>query len=363
MHSNRRVFLLGALAAPIFAAKKQQAAVVRPNIVLILAEELGAYMLGCYGNTEARTPNVDGLAQTGVRFAASFACTGIAADAAPFAGAGYNSGQAASPAQAAAFLDAQAPAKPFFLVVNWPSPNAVRPEPKILESYAATGFESIGWESMARNATHKDMLRDPQGNLRKYAASLTTLDAQLPVLLAKLQQRGVAENTLVVFTSNGGYLLGRHGLWGGLAASEPPNMYEEAVRTPLIWSWSSRFPPQTVRNDVVNSYDLMPAIRELADVPQPPGDQRPTYLPFVYGRRMPKKQLWPDLALGRSGDTEMARDGRYKLVLRNQGKGPGEFYDEVADAREASNEYDNPKFANMRERLTGQLAAWRGARR
>jgi len=346
---------MGALAAPVLAATKKQQQVERPNIVLIVAEELGAYMVGCYGNTEVHTPNIDRLAQTGVRFSNSFSCTPVAADQGPFTAAGYNCGHSAA-AQAGEFLDAQAPAKPFFLVVAWASPNAVESPKKNIDLYAATGFESVGWDAPAPNATHKQMLRDVPGNLRKYAAAVTTLDEQLIALEAKLQQRAVWDNTLIVFTSNSGYILGRHGLWGGATASDPPNMYEEVVKTPLIWTWSSRFPPQTVRNDVVNSYDLMPALHELTGVTPP----SVSYLPYVYGRRLGKKQSWPGIAFGRAGDTEMARDDRYKLILRSQGKGVTELYDETADAREQVNQVDSPKFANMRERLTAQVAAWRG---
>ncbi|HLY17614.1 MAG TPA: sulfatase-like hydrolase/transferase [Bryobacteraceae bacterium] len=358
MQLNRRNFLFGALAAPVLAATKKTQTIERPNIVLIAAEDLGAYMLGCYGNTEIHTPNIDRLALTGVRFATNFSCSPVAPDPGPFAAAGYNCSHSTSPGSAVEFLDAQAPAKPFFLTIAWPSPNAVEASKKNVDLYAATGFETVGWEAAAPNATHKEMSRDPQGNLRKYAAALTTLDDQLPALQAKLQQKGVWENTLIIFTSNSGYLLGRHGLWGGAAASNPPNLYEEVVKTPLIWTWPSRFPPQTVRTDVVSSYDLLPAIGELAGIAAVATGQ--TYLPFVYGRRLGKKQSWPNIAFGRFQDTEMARDDRYKLILRNQGKGPGELYDETADAREQTNQIDSNKFAGMRERLTTELSAWRG---
>jgi arylsulfatase A-like enzyme len=360
MPLNRRHFLFGALAAPVLAATKKRAATERPNIVLIVAEELGAYMIGCYGNTEVRTPNIDRLAQTGVRFHNSFSCSPVAPDQAAFTAAGYNCNRATSAAQAGEFLDAQAPAKPFFLTVAWPSPNAVTAPQKNLDLYAKTGFETIGWEAVASNATHKEMLRDVPANLRKYAAALTTLDEQIPALTATLQKRGVWDSTLIVFTSNGGYLLGRHGLWGDATASEPVNLYEEVVRTPLIWTWPSRFPPLTVRNDVVNSYDLIPALCELTGVAPPAGSRRPTYLPFVYGRRLGKKETWPDVALGRIRDAEMARDGRYKLILRGGGKGANELYDETTDPKEQENQADNAKYLGMRQRLTGQLTSWRG---
>ena len=363
MPLNRRHFLFGTLAAPVLAATKKQAIAERSNIVLIVAEELGAYMAGCYGNSEVRTPNIDRLAQTGVRFSNSFCCAPVSTDQGPFAGAGYTCGHSNSTAQANEFLDAQAPAKPFFLAVAWPSPNTVTAPQKNLDLYAQTGFETVGWDAAAANATRKEMLGDVPGNLRKYAAALTTLDEQIPTLLAKLQQRSFWDSTLIVFTSNGGYLLGRHGLWGGATAADPVNLYEEVVRTPLIWTWPSRFPPQTVRNEVVNSYDLMPALCELTGVAPPAGSHVPSYLPFVYGRRLGKKQTWPDLAFGRIRDAEMARDDRYKLILRNQGKGANELYDETADPKEQVNQVDNPKFVNMRERLTGQLAAWRSGQK
>jgi arylsulfatase A-like enzyme len=363
MPLNRRHFVFGALAAPVLAATKKRAVAERPNIVLIVAGDLGAYMLGCYGNSEVRTPNIDRLAQTGVRFQNSFSCSPVGADQSAFAAAGYNCGRSNSAAQAGEFLDAQAPAKPFFLTVDWPSPNAVTAPQKNVDLYAGTGFETVGWDAPAANGTRQEMLRDVRGNLRKFAAALSTLDEQIPTLLAKLQQRGVRDNALIVFTSNGGYLLGRHGLWGDATASDPVNLYEEVVRTPLIWTWPSRFPPQTVRNEVVNSYDLMPALCELAGVAPPAGSHVPSYLPFVYGRRLGKKQSWPDLAFGRIRDAEMARDDRYKLILRKQGKGASELYDETADPKEQTNQVDNPKFVIMRERLTGQLKAWRGVQK
>jgi len=360
MPLNRRHFLFGSLAAPVLAATKKQPVVQHPNIVLIVAEDLGAYMLGCYGNAEVHTPNIDRLALTGVRFSSRFSCAPVAADQRAFAKAGYNCSRSVSAAQVGEFLDAQGPAKPFFLAIAWPSPNSVEPPQKNLDLYAKTGFETIGWDSGAPNATHREMLRNIPVNLRKYAAALTTLDDQIPALVAKLQQRGVWDNTVVVFTSNGGYLLGRHGLWGDATASDPPNLYEEVVRTPLIWAWPSRFPPQTLRNDVVNSYDLMPALCELAGVAPPAGSHVPSFLTFVYGRRMGKKQTWPDLAFGRIGVAEMARNDRYKLILRNEGKGASELYDETTDPKEQINLVDTPKYLNMRERLASQLATWRG---
>src|SRR5688500_11892678 len=74
MSLNRRHFLFGA-AAPLLAQRAPSAR--KPNILLIVADDLAAWMLGCYGNKEIRTPNIDLLARAGVRFANNFVCTPI----------------------------------------------------------------------------------------------------------------------------------------------------------------------------------------------------------------------------------------------------------------------------------------------
>ncbi len=370
MPFNRRYFLFGALAAPALAAKKKRAAVERPSVLLIVASDLGAYMVGCYENKEVRTPNIDHLALTGVRFSSTFSSAPIGAESAAavqearlsqaLGAAGYNCGP--STVKAAGFLDAQTADKPFFLTVILPSPLSENVPSKNLDLFAATDFESIGWEPAAPNATHKEMLRDVAGNLRKYSAGLAAADQQVGELLIKLHDRGLLDNTLIVFVGVNGYLLGHHGLWGDATASNPVNLYEEVVRVPMIWSWPLRFPPQTVRNEVVSVYDLLPTICDLTGA-APPADRIPaghSYLPFVYGRRLPKKQTWPDIAFARAGNAEMARENRYKVILRDQGKGPNELYDEVADPRETTNQYDNPEFVSIRDQLMSALGSWRG---
>ncbi len=77
MNCTRRAFL-GSTAAPLLApalrAQKGPAS-ARSNLVLIVAEDLAAWMLGCYGNVEIKTPHIDHLASTGTRFLDHFLCT------------------------------------------------------------------------------------------------------------------------------------------------------------------------------------------------------------------------------------------------------------------------------------------------
>src|SRR4051812_16815339 len=73
---NRRAFLGATASAGLYGAGKKTP-VARPNILVILADDLAAWMTGCYGNKEIRTPNIDLLARGGMRFNASFVCTPI----------------------------------------------------------------------------------------------------------------------------------------------------------------------------------------------------------------------------------------------------------------------------------------------
>jgi arylsulfatase A-like enzyme len=429
----------------------------RPNILLILADDLAAWMLGCYGNREIRTPHIDVLAGTGVRFLNNYVCTpicspsratlftgrvprqhgihdfltakpvdnppqGQAEPPASFreeimlsdllAAAGYDCGYVgkwhmgddakpqhgyrfwctllggSSPYQnprlsrngeivqqqgylaeilthhALEFLESRPKDAPFFLVVSHLNPHVPyegHPQ-KYYDMYAGVRFETIGWEPPAPNALReKEYLNDIVGNLRKCAAAVTALDDQVGALMSALQRMGLRENTLVIFTGDNGFLLGRHGLWSKGHASDPINMYEEVVKTPMIWSWWGKIPAQATRPELISFYDFLPSVCEAAGIAMPANRNLcgRSYLALATNRPLPRSQPWRNLVFGHFRNTEMVRDARFKLVLRNDGKGPNELYDLRADPREKVNQYANDGFLTVRERLAQELAAWR----
>jgi hypothetical protein len=55
----------------------------------------------------------------------------------------------------------------------------------------------------------------------------------------------------------------------------------------------------------------------------------------------------------------MARDTRFKLVLRNNGGGPNEFFDLADDPREKVNRYEDPKYLNNRDQMARLIDGWR----
>jgi arylsulfatase A-like enzyme len=450
--------LLSAAAAPLAAQKRGSSTPGdRPNILLILADDLAAWMLGCHGNREILTPNIDRLARSGVRFLNSFVVTpicsasratlftgrvprqhgihdfltpspienppqGQAQPPAPFAqevmlsdilnqagydcgyvgkwhmgndshpGHGYrytytfNGGSSAyqnpemylngkpvketgyltelTTRHAVQFLDQTQPGKPFFLTASYFNPHTPysgHPQ-RYYDLYANTKFDSIGWEPPAANALReKNLLQDTIGNLRKCAASVTALDDQIPVLLKHLTTRNQLLNTLIIFTSDNGYLLGRHGLWSKGLASDPINMYEEVMQVPMLWSWPGKIPVEATRPELVSFTDFLPSVCDAAGVSLPAGKQYVgrSYAPLAMNKPLAKGQKWPATVFGHFRNTEMARDSYYKLILRNNGSGPNELYDLRLDPREKVNRFENNEYLTVRERLTNEITAWR----
>jgi choline-sulfatase len=232
--------------------------------------------------------------------------------------------------------------------------------PKYRDLYAGVSFDSVHWEPAAANATApKAVLQNMVASIRKAAASVTALDDQIQPLIDKLDQRGLRDETLIVFTGTCGALLGRHGLWGNGDASDPPNMYDEAINVPLIWQWQGRTPPEAVRPELVSSYDLFSSLCAVTRAyPDTNGLAYPgrSYLPAAVNYPFPKKHPWINRCFAEYGRTRMVRDKVFKLVLREGG--PDELYDTVRDPGEKANHYPAAEFLTVRNALTKALDAW-----
>lgn len=447
---SRRELLAAAAAAAVPAVAQRRltrAGWEAPNVVLIVAENLGDWMCGCYGNRAIQTPNIDLLARMGTRFANCYSVVpaasasratlytgklpsqhgirdalgspgqtappdsfagermisdvlsasgwrcgfagrwGMGGDGRPGHGyeftytladplAGYQDPLMARNGErvqergyltelittaANGFLDRQTAGERFFLAIDYPNPRPPydgHPQ-RYYDQYAETSFETIGYQPAAENAAYeKEMLADIPGNLRKFAAGISALDGQIAALIAKLREREFWSDTLIVFTAGSGYLLGRHGLWSDGRASDPPNMFEEVMRVPMIWSWPGMIPVEGTRPELVSHHGFASSLLEAARVEVPEGNQfgGRRYRSLAMGGLERDEEPWPTYLYGSYRNTEMVRDGRFKLILRNRGEGPNELYSLVEDPGERRNEYDNASFRVVRNRLADRLA-------
>jgi len=378
MPISRRHFFLGSLALSAFAAKKKPPA--RPNLLLFLMDDLPAWTLGCYGNKDIRTPNIDRLSQTGTRFLNHFVCTPAAAPSRATFLTGRTPLQSAGPgldkilgdagyqahtedvAKAAEFISRQTAGKQFFLTVTSSKLSAPYDgvAQKYRDVYAKAAFDGYAPDPVNPNArAGKEMLGDITASVRKYAAALSELDDQVNAALTALNRAGLLDSTLIVFTATCGGLLGRHGLWDSGDASDPVNMYDEAIGAPMLWSWAGHVPALARQVELVSSYDFVPTICDAFEIAAPGGLCGRSYRLMATGKPFPKKEKWRTTVCGTYRNTDMARVERYKVVLRDGGKSPSELYDLNADPREKVNQMDNDEFASIRTSLSAEIAKWK----
>ena len=96
-----------------------------------------------------------------------------------------------------------------------------------------------------------------------YHAMTANLDENLGRLLAAVDQTGMADDTIIVFTSDHGEMFGAHG-------RRAKNIfYEEAVRVPLLMRWPGHISPGTISDACINTPDIMPTLLSMMSLPIP----------------------------------------------------------------------------------------------
>lgn len=203
-----------------------------------------------------------------------------------------------------------------------------------------------------------------------YYAMIKLIDDQLGRMLDALDETGQRENTLIIFMSDHGEMLGDHGL-----IQKGCRFYEGLVRVPLIFVLPEQVQAGLQSDALVELTDIAPTLLELAGVPVPDWMQGRSLLPILTGRADPAVHRdfvrceyydaldQPDGTFG-----TMYCDGRYKLNLYH-GHDLGELYDLVEDPHEFVDHWDDPawqtrKLALMQRSFDASMLAMdRGPRR
>ncbi len=193
-----------------------------------------------------------------------------------------------------------------------------------------------------RPRTPEEMRR----HLADYYACVTYLDAQVGRILQTLKERGLEDNTYVVFSSDQGLAVGgRHGLMG------KQNLYEH-VKPPLIVAGPDI--PHGQSDALVYLFDLYPTFCEMAGIAVPPTAEGKSLLPIIRGET-PKVR---DTLFGAyKACQRMVRDERWKLIKYNaNGVKNVQLFDLQNDPHEIRNLADNPRYADQRARMERLLA-------
>lgn len=225
-----------------------------------------------------------------------------------------------------------------------------------------------------------------QEEYRAYYSAITAVDIALGKLLDELEALGIADDTIVVFMGDNGYMIGQHGLetkgnaWrivpqggtviGTRILGDPklrrPNMFDLSIMVPLIIRWRGVIPENSVCDELVISTDLMPTFVDIlrecgCDVPSNFRFEGQSLLPILKGEKVPWRDaafLLYDMHHGAVAHMRMVRTKEWKLVLHLEEGGKHELYDLRNDPEEERNLYGDPSVKAVQEELTERLKAW-----
>ena len=186
-----------------------------------------------------------------------------------------------------------------------------------------------------------------------YYGAISYVDDKVGQLLAALRATGLADSTVVVFTSDHGEMLGERGLWYKM------NFFEWSARVPLVIHAPQRFSPHRVGQHV-SLMDVMPTLVELAaagmDVDLADHIDGRSLVPFLDGQQVePVSVLGEILCEGAVAPILMMRRGRYKYIY--SAVDPEQLYDLEDDPDELNNLAGEPDFEGVRRALRDEVMA------
>ncbi|NQW46313.1 MAG: arylsulfatase [Planctomycetes bacterium] len=178
-----------------------------------------------------------------------------------------------------------------------------------------------------------------------FAAMLETMDENVGALMAKLGELGIADNTLIIFTSdNGPHQEGGHDpdyfkSSGGLRGHKR-DLYEGGIRVPMIACWPGKIPAGTVTDHISAFHDVLPTMADLTGQPTPKGIDGISFLPTLLQKSGQHQHDFLYWEFHELNGRVAIRKGNWKGVRYNVAVDPTsplELYDLAKDPSEADN--------------------------
>jgi iduronate 2-sulfatase len=268
--------------------------------------------------------------------------------------------------------------RPFFLAVGFFRPHTPYVSPKsyfelfppakmpvvegVKEDQADIPAAGLASYKKEQDALTNDLRREC---LQAYYASVSFMDAQVGKVIAALDRLGLADNTIIVFTSDHGYHLGEHGLW------QKMSIFEESARVPLLIVAPGQGTSGGIANSPVSHIDLFPTLAELCGIEAPSNLQGQSLAPMLRDQSAtgrgwaitqvtrPRSERRRNATAGTRNDGPFfgysLRTPRWRYTEWAEGRQGRELYDHEADPRELTNLADDPVHAVTVEKLSRQL--------
>ncbi len=193
-----------------------------------------------------------------------------------------------------------------------------------------------------------------QRYMQDYLACVQSVDTNVGRLLDWLDANGLADNTLVIYTSDQGFYLGDKGMY------DKRFMYEQSLRTPFVARWPGVIRPGSVETAMTLNIDIAPTFLEIAGISVPSDIQGRSFLPLLQGqapadwRTSIYYRYYHDPGHHNTARHYGVRTKTHKLIYFWK-KDQWELYDLVNDPDELNNLYGRPEYNELTEQLKAEL--------
>jgi arylsulfatase A-like enzyme len=209
----------------------------------------------------------------------------------------------------------------------------------------------------AANLSGKDLLRwKYQRYAKNYLRTIKGVDESVGRLVATLDELGLSDNTIVIYSSDQGFFIGDHGWY------DKRWMYEESLKMPFIIKWPNVITPGSRQQKMIQNIDYAETFLDIAQAAIPDDMQGRSLLPLLKGESV---NDWRDSIYYHYYEYPSVhmvpkhngiRTERYKLMHFYE-FGEWEFYDLENDPEELNNLYGKSEFAELIETHKAKLAS------
>ena len=274
--------------------------------------------------------------------------------------------------------------KPFFLMSHHKAPhrnwqpdekhkkqfeNVNVPEPKTFDDDYATRSDAARQATMRidRDLNDNDLkMKPPEGltgqelkrwkyqrYMRDYLACIASVDDNVGRLLDWLDRSGLAENTIVIYTSDQGFFLGEHNFY------DKRFMYEESLRMPFLIRWPGHIKAGSVNDGMILNVDFAPTLLAAAGQSVPSDMQGRSFLPLLQGKKPTDWRTSMYYRYYHPGHHNVAahygvRTERHKLIYFNK-LDQWELFDLKKDPHEIKNVYSDPAYSDIVKGLKTEM--------
>lgn len=241
---------------------------------------------------------------------------------------------------------------PFSLVLSYGTPHA--PYQTAPEEYQKR-FDPDSIQ--LRENVPANMAQEVKDDLAGYYAHIAALDDMVGKLISNLKESGRLDNTIIVFTSDHGDLLGSHG------AYKKQQPYDESIRVPMLWHIPERLDiAPSEKEAVLNSEDILPTLLALCDIDIPETVEGIDYKGYLEGTETIDRPALITCVQPFGQWNRVQHNGREYRGLRTQRytyakdlNGPWLLFDNKKDPYQMENLVDNAQYSDLRSELDGLL--------